>query len=524
MKVLISDKMSPMAVKCFTERGIEVDEKVGLSKDELLAIIGEYDGLAVRSATKVTEKLLNAADNLKVVGRAGIGTDNIDIKAATARGVAVMNTPFGNAITTAEHTIAMILSAARQIPAADASTRAGKWEKSAFMGVEVSGKCLGLIGCGNIGAVVAERAQGMKMRVMAYDPFLTPERAADLNVRKVELDELFECADFISLHTPLTDATKGIINGAAIKKMKDGVRIINCARGGLVVEKPLATALKSGKVAGAAFDVFVEEPATSNVLFDAPNMVATPHLGASTTEAQVNVAIQVAEQMADYLLTGAVTNALNMPSVSAEDAPKLKPYMELAKDVGSFAGQVIETGLESVTIEYEGHVAGLNTRPLTAIVLQGLLRPMMDSVNMVNAPIIAKERNIEVTEVVHDREGDYQTLITLTVRTEKRKRVVAGTLFANGAPRIVRLDGVELEAELRPNMIFVINDDKPGLVGALGGMLGEEGINIATFNLGREKKRKRAIALISVDQEVSPDFIEKICNIDQVRQAKALAF
>ncbi len=524
IRVLISDNMSPMAVKCFTQRGIEVDEKPGLSKDALLEIIADYDGLAVRSATKVTGKLLAAAKKLKVVGRAGIGTDNIDIPAATARGVAVMNTPFGNAITTAEHTIAMILSTARQIPAADASTRAGKWEKSAFMGVELSGKILGIIGCGNIGAVVAERAQGMKMRVLAYDPFLTPERAVDLNVKKVELEELFAEADFVSLHTPLTDATKGIIDAAAIRKMKDGVRIINCARGGLVDEKALAKALKSGKVAGAAFDVFTKEPATENVLFDAPNMVATPHLGAATTEAQVNVAIQVAEQMADYLLTGAVTNALNMPSVSAEDAPKLKPYMSLAKDIGSFAGQVIETGLQSVTVEFEGHVAELNTRPLTAIVLQGLLRPMMDSVNMVNAPVIAKERNIEVTEVVHDREGDYQTLITLTVITENRKRCVAGTLFANGAPRIVRLDGVELEAELRPNMIFVVNDDKPGLIGALGTMLGEEGINIATFSLGREKKKKRAIALISVDEKVSPEFIERVAKLDQVRQAKALAF
>ncbi|MCH8863687.1 MAG: phosphoglycerate dehydrogenase [Proteobacteria bacterium] len=524
VRVLISDKMSPMAAKCFTQRGIEVDEKPGLSKDELLEIIADYDGLAVRSATKVTGKLLAAAKKLKVVGRAGIGTDNIDIPAATARGVAVMNTPFGNAITTAEHTIAMILSTARQIPAADASTRAGKWEKSAFMGVEVSGKILGIIGCGNIGAVVADRAQGLKMKVLAYDPFLTPERADDLNVKKVELEALFAEADFVSLHTPLTDATRGIIDAAAIAKMKDGVRIINCARGGLVDEEALAEALESGKVAGAAFDVFSEEPATENVLFDAPNMVATPHLGAATTEAQVNVAIQVAEQMADYLLTGAVTNALNMPSVSAEDAPRLKPYMSLAKDIGSFAGQVIESGLQSVTVEYEGHVAELNTRPLTAIVLQGLLRPMMDSVNMVNAPVIAKERNIEVTEVVHDREGDYQTLITLTVITENRKRVVAGTLFANGAPRIVRLDGVELEAELRPHMIFVVNDDEPGLIGALGTMLGEEGINIATFNLGREKKKKRAIALISVDQKVSPEFIERVARLDQVRQAKALAF
>lgn len=524
VKVLISDKMSPLAAECFQRRGIEVDEKVGLSKEELAKIIGEYDGLAVRSATKVTEKIIKNATNLKVIGRAGIGTDNIDKEAATAGGVVVMNTPFGNSITTAEHAIAMMLATARQIPAADASTRAGKWEKSRFMGIEVSGKTLGLIGCGNIGSVVADRAQGLKMKVIAYDPFLTPERAEGLSVRKVSLDDLFAESDFITLHTPLTDQTRRIIDRRAIATMKDGVRIINCARGGLIDEEALADALKEGKVAGAAVDVFEKEPATENVLFDAPNLIATPHLGASTTEAQVNVAMQVAEQMSDYLLTGAVTNALNMPSVTAEEAPKLRPYMALARDIGSFAGQITETAIKGVTIEYEGDVAKLNTRPLTAVLLQGLLKPLMANVNMVNAPVLAKERGIDISEVVHDREGDYHTMMRLTVETETQTRGVSGTLFANGAPRIVSIEGVEIEAVVCKNMLFIVNDDKPGFIGALGTILAEADLNIGTFNLGQEKERERAIALVSVDQPVPKEVLQKVCAIPQVKQVKALTF
>ncbi len=343
--MLVSDKLSKAAVQIFKDRGVEVDYQPDLGKDKekLAAVIGDYDGLAIRSATKVTAKLLGAAGKLKVIGRAGIGVDNVDVPAATQRGIIVMNTPFGNSITTAEHAIAMMFAVARQLPAADASTQAGKWEKNRFMGVEITAKTLGIIGCGNIGSIVAERAIGLKMRVIAFDPFLSDERAMQLGVEKVDLDELFRRADFITLHTPLTEKTKGIIDAAAIAKMKDGVRIINCARGGLVVEEDLAAAIKSGKVAGAGVDVFVTEPAESSPLFGLANVVCTPHLGAATTEAQENVAIQVAEQMSDYLIDGAVSNALNMPSITAEEAPRLMPFVKLAEDLGSFAGQLTET-------------------------------------------------------------------------------------------------------------------------------------------------------------------------------------
>ena len=349
-KVLISDKMSPKAAEIFRARGIEVHEKTGLSKDELIAIIGDYDGLAIRSSTKATKEVLAAATNLKVVGRAGIGVDNVEIPAATARGIVVMNTPFGNSITTAEHAIALMFALARQLPEADASTQAGKWEKNRFMGVELTGKTLGLIGAGNIGSIVADRALGLKMKVIAYDPFLTPERAKDIGIEKVMLDDLLTRADFITLHTPLTDSTRNILSADNLAKTKKGIRIINCARGGLIDEAALKAGLDSGHIGGAALDVFVEEPATSSPLFNTPNFISTPHLGASTDEAQVNVAIQVAEQMSDFLLTGSVTNALNMPSLSAEDAPRLKPYMALAEQLGSLIGQLVADGIQSVTV------------------------------------------------------------------------------------------------------------------------------------------------------------------------------
>ncbi len=473
-KVLIADKMSPVAAETFRSHGVEVEVATGLSPEALIERLADCDGLAVRSATKVPAEVLERAPNLKVVGRAGVGVDNIDVAAATARGVVVMNTPFGNSITTAEHAIAMMMSLARRIPPADRSIRAGKWEKSRFIGVEVAGKTLGLIGCGNVGSIVAGRAQGLKMRVLVFDPFVSPERAEELAVEKVDLDELYARADFISLHAPLTDQTRAMIDAAAFAKMRDDVRLINCARGGLLVEDDLIAALDAGKVAGAALDVFATEPPPGDSpLFARDDVIATPHLGASTTEAQENVARQVAEQMADFLTLGAVTNALNMPSVTAEDAPRLKPYMKLAEQLGGFAGQLTRTGLRAATVEYEGHVATLDTRPLTAIVLQGLLAPLMDSVNMVNAPLIAKERNIAVSEVKHARAGDYQTLICLTVTTETRSRSVAGTLFANGRPRVVQIKGINIEAELGPHMLFVTNADRPGIVGRLGTVLAE---------------------------------------------------
>jgi D-3-phosphoglycerate dehydrogenase / 2-oxoglutarate reductase len=521
-KVLISDKLSAAAVDIFTNRGIEVHVKTGLKPEELLAIIKDYDGLAIRSNTKVTAEVLAVATNLKVVGRAGIGVDNVDTEAATARGVVVMNTPFGNAITTAEHAISMMMALARDIPTASASTHSGKWEKNKFMGVELYGKTLGVIGCGNIGSIVADRALGLKMKVLAYDPYLSDERAKDLGVEKADLDTIFARADFITLHTPLTDNTRGIISAKSFAKMKKGVRIINCARGGLVNEADLKAAIDSGHVAGAALDVFEEEPAKTNPLFGMDKVVCTPHLGASTNEAQENVALQIAEQISDYLLSGAVTNALNMASVSAEDAPKLRPYMKLAEELGSFAGQLVQAGLKAVTVEYSGHVATLNTRPLTSILIKGLLSPLMESVNMVNAPTIARERNIKVTEV--DQNDFYQTLVTLTVTSDLGTASVSGTLFGGNAPRLVDIDSIHIEAEVGPHMLYVTNTDKPGFIGALGTTLGQAGVNIGSFHLGRSKSGGDAIALLQLDQAVSDDLLSKVKALPHVKQAQSLAF
>ncbi len=524
-KVLISDKLSPRAIEVFERRGIDVDFEPGLPAEDLVKRIPDYDGLAVRSATKVTADVLKAGNGtLKVVGRAGIGVDNIDLEAATEAGTVVMNTPFGNSITTAEHAIAMMMACARQIPAADASTQAGKWEKSRFMGVELYGKVLGLVGVGNIGSIVADRAQGLKMRVAAYDPFLSDERATALGVEKVAFDELLARADFLTVHTPLTDSTRDLIDAAALAKCKDGVRIVNCARGGIVNEADLAAALDDGKVAGAAFDVFVQEPARENPLFGRPNVVCTPHLGAATEEAQENVAVQVAEQMADYLLTGAITNALNMPSISAEDAPRLKPYMKLACQLGSFAGQVTETGIKAVTLEFEGAVARLNHKPLVQAALAELMKPFSDTVNMVNAPVFARDRGIDVSETVHERQGDYTTLIRLTVTTERFTRSVAGTLFGGGLPRIVAIKDIEIEAELTDHMLYITNRDEPGLIGGLGTILGDAGVNIATFHLGRDKIGGDAIALIATDGPVNGPVLEAIRKLPQVMQAKPLRF
>jgi len=523
-KVLISDNLSPEAVKVFEAAGISVDRKVGLKPEELAKIIGKYDGLAVRSATKVTPEVLEKAGKLKVIGRAGIGVDNINLEAATERGIVIMNTPFGNSITTAEHAIAMLLSLARNIPQANASTKAGKWEKSKFMGVEVNGKLLGIIGCGNIGSIVAARAQGLGMKVQAYDPFLTAERAYDLGIKKVDLSDLLQSSDFVSLHTPKTEATENIIDADALSLMKESAFLINCARGGLVDEVALKDALEEGIIAGAALDVYAVEPATDNPLFELSNIIATPHLGASTTEAQVKVAVQVAEQMTDYLLHGAVSNALNMPSISAEEAPKLQPYMALAHLVGSFAGQITDTAIKKVRVEYEGHVAGLNTRPLTSIVLEGLLKPLLTGVNMVNAPVVAKERNIDISELIHDRKGDYYTLIRLVVESEKGSRAIAGTLFANAKPRIVSIHGVEIEAELAEHMLYITNEDKPGFIGALGTLLGAGGVNIGTFNLGRDKANKTAISLVSIDDAIPPAVVKKVSGLEHVRTVKALRF
>ena len=523
-KVLISDKMSPKAAEIFRARGVEVDEKPGLTKDELIAIIGDYDGLAIRSATKVTKEVLAAATKLKVVGRAGIGVDNVDVPAASARGVVVMNTPFGNSITTAEHAIALMFALARQLPEADASTQAGKWEKNRFMGVEVTGKTLGLIGAGNIGSIVADRALGLKMRVIAYDPFLTPERAKDLGIEKVGLDDLLARADFITLHTPLTDSTRNILSRENLAKTKKGVRIINCARGGLIDEAALKDGLDSGHIGGAALDVFVEEPAEKSPLFGTPNFISTPHLGASTAEAQVNVAIQVAEQMADFLVSGGVTNALNVPSLSAEEAPRLKPYMALAEQLGTLVGQLVSEEVRGITVEVEGAAAALNIKPITAAVLAGLMRQHSDTVNMVNAPHLARERNIDVAEVRHERETDYHTLVRVTVRTPEGERSVAGTLFGNATPRLVEIFGIKVEADMAGPMLYVVNEDKPGFIGRLGTTLGEASVNIGTFHLGRRDAGGEAIVLLSVDQPVGEPLMWAICRLPGVRTVKALNF
>jgi D-3-phosphoglycerate dehydrogenase / 2-oxoglutarate reductase len=523
-KVLISDALSQRAVEIFERRGIAGDFLPGLDAAALERRIADYDGLAVRSATKVTAQLLATAARLKVVGRAGIGVDNIDVAAATAKGVVVMNTPYGNSITTAEHTIAMLFALARQIPAADRSTQAGRWEKSRFMGVELFGKTLGVIGCGNVGGAVAERALGLKMKVLAYDPFLSEERAVALGVGRVSLDELFARADIVTLHTPLTEATKNLIDAAAIAKMKRGVRIINCARGGLLVEEDLARALDAGQVAGAAIDVFLEEPAQKSPLFGRDDVVATPHLGAATSEAQENVALQIAEQMADFLLTGAVANAVNAPSLSAEEAKRLKPYMRLAEQLGSFAGQLTETGIKAVAIDYQGAIAEHNVKPLTAVALTGLLSPQLAAVNMISAPLVCRERDIRISETLSPEPGDYQTLIRVRVTTERRQRSVAGTLFGGDKPRIVAVDDIPLEGELGPRMLFVRNYDKPGFIGALGQMLGAAQVNIATFHLGRAAPGQDAIALVEVDEPLSPQLLESVRRLPNVIQAKALKF
>ncbi|AMG73696.1 phosphoglycerate dehydrogenase [Sphingopyxis granuli] len=524
-KVLISDKMDPKAAQIFKERGIQVDEITGKTRDELIAIIGDYDGLAIRSATKVTADVLAAATNLKVVGRAGIGVDNVDIPEASKKGVVVMNTPFGNSITTAEHAIAMMFALARQIPEADASTQAGKWEKNKFMGVELTQKTLGLIGCGNIGSIVAERALGLKMKVVAFDPFLTPERAIELGVEKVDLDTLLAKADFITLHTPLTDQTRGILSKENIAKTKPGVRIINCARGGLIDEAALKEALDSGHVAGAALDVFATEPpATDNPLLGTPNFICTPHLGASTDEAQVNVAIQVAEQISDYLLTGGITNALNVPSLSAEEAPKLRPYMSLAEKLGSLVGQLAHDNLTTISVEVEGAAAELNMKPITAAVLTGLMRRYSDSVNMVNAPHLARERGLDVREVRHDREGDYQTLVRVTVATEAGDRSVAGTLFGNNEPRLVEMFGIKVEADLDGHMLYIVNEDAPGFIGRIGTALGEAGLNIGTFHLGRRAAGGEAVLLLSLDSPMPEPLLWQVCQLPGVKTVKGLTF
>ena len=525
-KVLVSDKLSETAVQIFRDRGIEVDfdPSIGKDKDKLLAVIGQYDGLAIRSATKATEKIINAAINLKVIGRAGIGVDNIDRVAASKKGVIVMNTPFGNMITTAEHAIAMMFAVARQIPEASASTHAGKWEKSKFMGVELTGKTLGVIGAGNIGGIVCERALGLKMKVVAYDPFLSQERAEKLGVQKVDLGELLARADFITLHVPKTEQTSNILNAEAIAKMKPGVRVINCARGGLVDEVALAEALKSGHVAGAAFDVFEVEPATDSPLFNLPNVVCTPHLGAATTEAQENVAVQVAEQMSDYLLTGAVTNALNMPSVTAEEAKTMGPWLALAGHLGAFIGQMTSEPIKAINILYDGTVASMNLAALNCGVVAGIMKAGNPDVNMVSAPVIAEERGIKISTTNQNKSGVFDAYIKVTVVTQTRERSVAGTVFSDGKPRFIQIKGINVDAEIGRHMLYTTNNDVPGIIGVLGSTMGKNDVNIANFTLGRAAEGGQAIALLYVDAPVSDLVLADLQATGKFNQVSRLEF
>ncbi|RBI69955.1 phosphoglycerate dehydrogenase [Roseovarius sp. TE539] len=525
-KVLVSDKLSETAVQIFRDRGIDVDfmPELGKDKEKLAEVIGDYDGLAIRSATKVTPKIFEKAGRLKVVGRAGIGTDNVDKEAASRKGVIVMNTPFGNMITTAEHAIAMMFAVARQIPEASASTQAGKWEKSRFMGVELTGKTLGVIGAGNIGGIVCDRARGLKMKVVAYDPFLSQEKADKMGVEKVELEELLARADFITLHVPLTDQTRNILSRENLEKTKKGVRIINCARGGLVDEQALADLLKSGHVAGAGFDVFAEEPATDNPLFGLPNVVCTPHLGAATTEAQENVAIQVAEQMADYLLTGAVSNALNMPSVSAEEAKVMGPWINLADHLGSFIGQMTDEPIKAINILYDGVVSEMNLEALTCSAVAGIMKSVNPEVNMVSAPPLAKERGVRISTTTQDKSGAFEGYIKLTVVTARRERSIGGTVFSDGKPRFIQIKGINIDAEIGRHMLYTTNRDEPGIIGALGQTMGESGVNIANFTLGRKDSGGEAIALLYVDAPVSEDVIAKLHATGKFQQIRPLEF
>ncbi|MWB76700.1 phosphoglycerate dehydrogenase [Pseudooceanicola sp. 216_PA32_1] len=525
-RVLISDKLSPAAVQIFKDRGIEVDFQpdLGKDKDKLLEVIGQYDGLAIRSATKVTEKIIAAADNLKVIGRAGIGVDNVDRDAASRKGVIVMNTPFGNMITTAEHAIAMMFAVARQLPEASASTHAGKWEKSKFMGVELTGKTLGVIGAGNIGGIVCDRARGLKMKVVAYDPFLGQEKADKMGVEKVELDELLKRADFITLHVPLTDQTKNILGRENLAKTKKGVRIINCARGGLVDEEALADLLKSGHVAGAAFDVFSVEPATENPLFNLPNVVCTPHLGAATTEAQENVALQVAEQMANYLLDGAVENALNMPSMTAEEAKVMGPWVKLADHLGAFIGQMTDEPIKAINILYDGVVAQMNLAALNCSVIAGIMKKANPDVNMVSAPVVAQERGIKISTTNQNKSGAFDGYIKVTVVTEKRERSIAGTVFSDGKPRFIQIKGINIDAEVGPHMLYTTNKDVPGVIGTLGRTLGENGANIANFTLGRATAGGEAIALLYLDEPLNGAAQKALEATGMFEQVKPLVF
>ncbi|MGQ0696416.1 MAG: phosphoglycerate dehydrogenase [Nitrospiraceae bacterium] len=524
MKILVSDSLSQQGVEILEKAGFTVVVKSNMSKEELFKEIKDADGLIVRSGTKVTAELIAAADRLKVIGRAGSGLDNVDTPTATRRGIVVMNTPGGNTVTTAEHTLAMICSMARRIPQATVSMKNGKWEKEKFMGVELYNKVLGIVGIGQIGGHLSKLAQGIGMSVVAFDPYLAKERAEEMGVAMVDLDELYRRADIISLHTPLTPETRGIINAQAIEKMKPGVLIVNCARGGIVNESDLFEALKTKRVAAAAFDVFEEEPVKpDNLLLTLDNFICTPHIGAQTTEAQENVAIGIAEQIVDYFTRGVAKGAVNIPSVAPELLPRLQPYLTLAEKLGSLQTQLCQGGIERVTAEYSGEVATLSVAPLTIAVLKGLLTPIMEHpVNYVNAPIVAKERGIEVKEVRSSDAGDFTSLIRVRVEAGKASHQVAGTLYHKKEARIVEIDQFKVEVVPEGHMLLIHNIDRPGVIGMVGKVLGDNNINIVRMQCALEKRGENALLIIGSDTEFPSGVLEQIkssSNIISVRVA-----
>ncbi|TNF52403.1 phosphoglycerate dehydrogenase [bacterium] len=521
-KVLISDNLSPKGVKILKKAGLQVDIKTGLKPQELKKEIGQYGALVVRSATKVTSEIIDAAKNLKVIGRAGSGLDNVDKTAATKRGIVVMNTPGGNTITTAEHTVSLLFSMARQIPQATASMKQGKWEKKKFSGVELFSKVLGIIGLGNIGAHVAKMAQGVGMKIITYDPFLSEEKAKALGVKVVKLEDLFKKSDIITIHTPLTDETRSLINADAMNKMKKGVMLINSARGGIVDEQALYDALKSGKVAAAAFDVFSEEPPKDCPLLELDNFIATPHLGAATQEAQDNVAIAVSEQIVDYLIHGTIRNAVNFPSVSADTLPSISPFINLAESLGGFLSQNFDSAIDQIEIGFMGGVTELFLEPIKIAVLKGILTPILEeTVNFINAPLIANERGIQVKEMTSEDSSDYHSMLVVTVRSGKKKCSVTGILHGKKEPRIVTLDGFSVEIVPEGDMLVVINKDRPGVIGNIGSTLGKNNINIARMHFGREKPGGTAVSVVSIDIPASKKIlsaIQKLPNIISVKQ------
>ena len=523
MKILVSDPLAPQGLELFQRApGFDVDVRLELKPAELIGLIGDYQGLVIRSGTKVTSEVVEAAQNLKVIGRAGVGVENVDVEAASKKGIVVMNTPGGNDVTTAEHTISLMTSLARHIPQAVASLKMGKWTREKFMGVELCNKTLGIIGLGNVGRIVAERALGFRMKVIAHDPFVPTESAARLGVEVVSLDEIYERSDFITVHTPMTNETRGLINSNSFAKMKTGVRIINCARGGIVDEEDLIQALQEGKVAGAALDVFVEEPPRpDHPLLMMDQVITTPHLGASTGEAQLNVAIAVAQQMIDFLSRGIIRYAVNVPSVSPELLSTLRPYLSLAEKLGSLQVQMLATLPKEVQIEYGGEVTQYDVAPLTLAVLKGILTPMMESsVNYVNAPVVARERGIKVIESKSSRAGDFASSITVRVKTKDKEAEVEGAIFGSNNPRIVRINNFYFEAIPEGYILILHNKDVPGVVGAIGTLLGEKGINIAGFELGREKVGGMAISLIHVDESIPKQVLDILRHLPNILSAQ----